>query len=196
MQYGHSLACAKGAQTAIGVDPYPQVRPTGNQIIHNMLSDDFFVYLAPPELVIDFAFIDGSHLFEDALRDFMNIEKHSHPRTVVVFDDVLPYNQEVGGRHMVPGHWAGDVWKVKPILDWVRNGSTLQSILVNTQPTGALLVWGLDPGNKDLPLAYPVARDTYLKVTEVPFSVTERQGAVSIEEAVRQLAQWWAENDQ
>ena len=36
---------------------------------------------------MDLAFIDGLHLFEFSLRDFMNVEKLAHPGSVVVFDD-------------------------------------------------------------------------------------------------------------
>ena len=38
------------------------------------------------------AFIDGMHLFEFALRDFINTERHCSPKAVIVFDDILPRN--------------------------------------------------------------------------------------------------------
>ena len=43
-------------------------------------------------MALDFAFIDGMHLSEFALRDFMNIEEHMDRAGVVVLDDVLPRN--------------------------------------------------------------------------------------------------------
>lgn len=189
VQYGRSLALATGAKQAIGIDPYPQLRPTGNQTIHAMTSDDFFGYTVDPDLTVDFAFIDGSHLFEDALRDFINIEQHSHAGTVVVFDDMLPYNDAVGGRQMVPGHWAGDVWKIHPILQWAR-GHSLAFVLVDTEPTGTMVVWGLDRQNHDLALAYSTVLDSYVDITEVPQDVVDRTQAVTPDRALDTLTQW------
>lgn len=195
VQAGLSLARAAGAKQAIGIDPYPQVRATGNQVIHTITSDDFFGYMADPDLVIDLAFIDGSHLFEDALRDFINIEQHSHKGTVVVFDDMLPYSDAVGGRQMVPGHWAGDVWKLYPILQWAR-GTSLACFLVDTDPTGTMLVFGLDRQNHDLALAYSTILDTYVQVTEVPQETIERVRAVSPATALGLLTDWWEADQQ
>lgn len=189
VQHGHSLALAHKAKKAIGVDPYPQVRPVRNQSIFTMTADDYFSYAVDANLLIDLAFIDGSHLFEDALRDFMNIEQHSHPGTVVVFDDVLPYNDGVGGRQMIPGHWAGDVWKVHPILQWAR-GQSLNCMLVDTDPTGTMLVWGLDRTNHDLQLAYSTILDSYTDIATVPEDVITRSTAPLPGQALAALAQW------
>lgn len=59
-------------------------------------SDDFF---ARPDAVnhfkgvpVDLAFIDGMHLSEFALRDFINIEPIMASTGAVIFDDVLPRN--------------------------------------------------------------------------------------------------------
>jgi Methyltransferase domain len=141
VQTGASLDLAIRADLAIGIDPEPLVSETGNQKIFKMLSKDYFVLHAPPEL-IDLAFIDGSHLFEDALLDFINVEEHCGPRSVVVFDDVLPYNQAIAERYQPPGDWTGDVWKVHPILMDYREDLTV--FLVDTQPTGSLVVMGFE----------------------------------------------------
>ena len=47
-------------------------------------SDAFFAsgFLGKLGIVPDFAFIDGMHLFEFALRDFINVEKHATADTV------------------------------------------------------------------------------------------------------------------
>lgn len=190
VQYGASLKLAHRAQTAIGIDPEPMVASFRNQTVYAATADDYFTYLAGPELRIDFAFIDGSHLFEDALRDFINIEQHSHKGTVVVFDDVLPYNDDVGGRRMVPGHWAGDVWKLEPILQWARANTGLQWSLVDTDPTGTMIVWGLDRDNQDLALAYATIRDKFLDVIRVPADVINRSNAVPPGAALELLRAW------
>lgn len=161
VQFGTSLALATGAQTAIGIDPRPLAHPSGNQQIFAMTADDYFQYYADPELSIDFAFIDGSHIFEDALRDFINVEMHSHENTVVVFDDMLPYNNDIAVRAPLPGDWTGDVWKLFPVLNKYR--PDLKIALVDTSPTGTMLVWGLDRKRTDLALAYGDILDDYAR---------------------------------
>ena len=58
------------------------------------------------EKSIDLAFIDGSHLFEDALRDFESVEKLSLPTSVIVFDDVLPRCPDEAARNRHTKAWA------------------------------------------------------------------------------------------
>ena len=43
---------------------------------------------------MDFAFIDGMHLFEFALRDFMNLERHCTPQSVIMVHDCYPTERE------------------------------------------------------------------------------------------------------
>lgn len=162
VQYGTSLNLAIHSATAIGIDPEPLILPTGNQVLYTMTSDCFFDKIReggttrtleadgkrwdhgvrrsiPP---VDLAFIDGMHLFEYALRDFCNIERYCHPRSVVVFDDVLPRNQ-YEARRLAPGDpvlgdWTGDVWKVHSFLQLLRPNLAFR--LVDTQPTGTMVV--------------------------------------------------------
>ena len=111
-------------------------------------SDDFFAReegLAhlPAELV-DLAFIDGLHLFEHVLRDFANVERHSHWGSVILIDDVLPRNvgeasRERGNRKA----WAGDVYSLTDAL--TRYRPDLLVLPLDTEPTGMLLVLGADP---------------------------------------------------
>lgn len=181
VQYGTSLSLAKHSKLAIGIDPSPLCNARGNQKIYSVTADDFFQYFYPDILdqKIDLAFIDGSHLFEDALRDFINIEHFSHEKTVVVFDDVLPYNQEIATRDIPPGDWTGDVWKLFPILTSQR--PNLEVHLVDTAPTGSMVVWNLDPRDDILPLSYPRFLDEYLETEQVPVEMIERKSAISPE---------------
>ena len=150
VQSGPSLALAEAAEVAIGIDPFPQVLPHNqrpNQRIIASTADDYFeaerkvrysgVSYVP--LRVDFVFIDGSHLFEDALHDFINVERHlRNPRSVVFFDDVLPYAQAIAERIQPPGDWTGDVWKVVETLRLHR--MDLELILIDVAPTGLLMV--------------------------------------------------------
>ena len=147
VQHGYSLQLAHGAQVAYGIDPNPLIHASGNQILFQMTSDEFFApdyYARPDPLRVDLAFIDGMHLVEYALRDFANIERYCHPRSVVAFDDVLPRNAHEARRvepgTPIVGDWTGDVWRVRAILNACRPTLTLR--LVDVQPTGLLLVTG------------------------------------------------------
>lgn len=190
VQYGTSLNLAVHSSTVIGIDPKPLVQARGNQQIYTMMSDEFFTYYMPPENKIDFAFIDGSHLVEDALRDFMNIEMHSHGKTVIVLDDVLPLTQDMTSRVMVPGHWTGDVWKITGILSRFR--PDLHLILADTEPTGTLVVLNLNSANQALPLQYSQIFEEYVELSthKVTSDILNRTLAQTPESVLQTVSRW------
>lgn len=161
VQTGRSMEQALAGRPdvqAFGVDPRPvpsRPMPPGTAL-YAMTSDDYFAGYGATELPgpVDLAFIDGMHLVEFCLRDFMGVEKLARPdgRTVAVFDDVLPYSAAIAGRVPLPGDWAGDCWKIWSILYGRR--PDLVTILVDVAPTGALVVLGLDPTNTVFPEGY------------------------------------------
>jgi predicted O-methyltransferase YrrM len=73
-------------------------------------SDEYFSRPDPLALTggqpFDLAFIDGLHLLEFALRDFINTERFSTPTSVIVFDDVLPRTVEEAAK--APPHQRVD----------------------------------------------------------------------------------------
>lgn len=191
VQYGTSLALAKCP--AIGIDPAPMLQGHFKDTrVFTMTSDQFFHDYDPVVDLfgddhLDLAFIDGMHLYEYALRDFMNVEEYSNPRTVVVLDDVLPYNAAIATREQPPGDWTGDVWKVPLILRTWR--PDLHTLLVDTEPTGTAVVFGLNPESKKLRNLYPTITLDYVTTWEdVPEPVLSREGAVSAEEALLAVA--------
>ena len=97
---------------------------------------------------LDLAFIDGMHLFEFALRDFMNVERFSRWSTVVVLDDMLPRGVDEAARDRHTSDWAGDVYKVGLVLREHR--PDLIVVPVDTQPTGVIVVLGADPTSRVL----------------------------------------------
>lgn len=178
VQFGSSLDLAKEADVAIGIDPYALCTPKGNQVIFSMTSDNYFEENDDPRTPVDMAFIDGMHLFEYAMRDFINIERRSTHRSVIVFDDILPYNQAIAAREQPPGDWTGDVWKVYYLLKWHRPNLVLT--LVDLFPTGALVVTDLDPGDttlRNIPITWE-AGDI------VPGEILLRENAISAAAAV------------
>jgi hypothetical protein len=154
VQYGQSLVLAGAADMAIGIDPEPLLfaapqNQLPNQSIFKMTSDDFFRH-SPGDLVlppVDLAFIDGSHLFEDAMCDYVNVQKHMRPKGVIVFDDVLPYSQDIATRVQPPGDWTGDVWKCFFILETMHRRGRIVTppILVDTWPTGTMVLLDVEP---------------------------------------------------
>lgn len=190
VQSGASLALAQHSKVAIGIDPAPVLSvglPPWATVLHST-SDEFFT-LGAPKLPrtwpVNLAFIDGMHLWEYALRDFMNIEKYSTPDTVVVFDDVLPYNQEIAARKQPPGDWTGDVWKLWYILTSYR--PDLDVTLVNTAPTGLMVVQGLDPDSDALQAAWTMIKLAWGDGPWVPEEIINRSKAVIPELVLGQI---------
>ncbi|HYP44620.1 MAG TPA: class I SAM-dependent methyltransferase [Propionibacteriaceae bacterium] len=152
VERGISMALAKCP--AVGIDPAFSIQAElNNQVtLFRTTSDEYFNRpdpLAPTGgKPFDLAFIDGLHLFEFALRDFINTERHSSPRGVIVFDDVLPRSIDEAARERHTFAWTGDVYPVLAVLERYR--PELIVLPVRTRPTGLLLVMGLDPDNSVL----------------------------------------------
>ncbi len=130
---------------------------------------------------LDLAFVDGLHVFEYALRDFMNVERFSRWTTVIVFDDMLPRNVDEAARDRHTGDWAGDVYKVIPVLRELRPDLVL--IPVDTTPTGVLVVLGADATSTVLREHYDeiVARWVAPDPQVIPTDILERRIAVDPE---------------
>jgi hypothetical protein len=191
VQSGASLALAQGTVTAIGVDPHPALSvgvPFWAKI-HEQTSDEFFTLTAKRVLKdpIDLAFIDGMHLWEFALRDFMNIEKFASPDGTIVFDDVLPYNREIATREQPPGDWTGDVWKVVKILEGWRPDLNLR--LVDAKPTGLLVIRNLDPDSQKLKRNWASINENYGPL-ELPDDILDRRHAQDSDAVLS-----WVEDD-
>jgi hypothetical protein len=152
VRFGHSLALARCR--AVGIDPAYLIEAelSGEVHLKRTTSDEYFT--RPDCLDVtggqpfDLAFIDGMHLFEFGLRDFINTEEHSSPWSVAIFDDVLPRNVPEAARERHTGSWTGDVFPIIEVLRRYR--PELVTVLVDTAPTGLMFVLGLDPSNTTL----------------------------------------------
>ena len=151
---GKTIALAAPETHAVGVDPQPKIAvPLGpNVTIVPATSDDFF---ARPELTaalggrpIDFAFIDGMHHFEYALRDFIGIERLADPRAVVLLHDCYPLDRLTAERERRSVFWSGDCWRTVLALKKYRPDLAISTIA--TAPTGLVLVRRLDPASRVL----------------------------------------------
>lgn len=182
---GQSLALARAR--AIGIDPGYSITAaiSCDVSLFRTTSDEYFAQpepLAPfSGTPVDLAFIDGMHLFEYAFRDFINVEQVSRPGSVIVFDDVFPRTVVEAAREQQTKSWTGDVYKIVEVLRQYRPELILT--LVDTWPTGLLLVTGLDPGSRVLKDRYDEIVEKYVTddPQDVPSSVLSRDGAVAPE---------------
>ncbi len=155
---------------SIGVDPFFTIKNGLRCDVHLVreTSDGFFARPAPLEHfdqpVADLAFIDGMHLAEYALRDFINTERYTHPSSVLVLDDMLPRHPDEAGRNRALGRargaWTGDVYKVTEALRELR--PDLVVLEVDTTPTGTVVVLNPDADSDVLPRAYDDLVEAYV----------------------------------
>jgi hypothetical protein len=190
VQTGGSLALAEAAGVAIGIDPhldhFAQQFRRPNQRLFEQTADDYFGCMSCERPTIDLAFIDGSHLFEDALRDFIYVQRHSGPDTIVVFDDVLPYSQDIAWRVQPPGDWTGDVFKIPAVLAEYQPDLDLR--LVDVAPTGALVVTGLNVNDVTLGKKYDrIAADWHAR-HYVPDEILARTNAAQPDKVLADIA--------
>lgn len=157
---GASLACFDCE--AIAIDPefrFEENYCPRSDVVHlyRMELDVFFYgdYLRRlNRATVDVLFIDGSHLFEQALSDFANSERVCSSSSVILVHDCFPQVAEMAQRewnrddrivkelrHM----WCGDVWKLLYCLRQYR--PDLKSAYLDCQPSGLAVFWGLDPAN-------------------------------------------------
>ena len=165
---GRSLTLALPGTACVGIDPEPSLRypaPRGSRIFAET-SDEFFdrhdlatLFGGVP---VDLAFIDGMHLFEYALRDFMNLERSAHPEATILIHDCLPVDAVSAGRDRSPYPWSGDVWRLILLLREQR--PELEVSVVDWPPTGVGVVRGLDPHSTLLADRYDELVERYLAV--------------------------------
>ncbi len=151
---GHSLSLAHPAARCLGIDPAADIRcdvPRHTTILATT-SDEAFASGDVDRFLdgeaLDLVFIDGLHLFEQALRDFVNVEARCHPDSVVLVHDCLPIDADTSARDRTTAVWSGDVWKVVAALRAHRRDLTV--VTIDASPTGLGLVTGLDSSSTRL----------------------------------------------
>jgi hypothetical protein len=180
---GHSLRLARGP--AIGIDPKMRLEgpePTSADLYH-VTSDEFFGCHADGAIgrPLDLAFIDGLHLFEYALRDFVNVERRASRCGLIIVDDIFPNHPVQASRFRRSRSWTGDVWRLLICLSEQRPDLVL--LPLDCWPTGLLLIAGLDPTNRVLSEQYiPIARRYLSEYPDVPPALIHRAGALPPED--------------
>jgi hypothetical protein len=152
---GKSLVLAGDRTTAIGIDPKLLVPPgiQSRAKLYEMTSDDFFSRhdlleeLHAPRLAL--AFIDGLHLFEQVLKDFIHVERYADKETVILIHDCLPVTRLAAAREPHKRMWSGDVWKIIPCLRQYRPDLSVR--VIPARPSGLGVISGADPKSSLLP---------------------------------------------
>lgn len=179
----------------VGVDPAYAVNKELNCTVSlfRTTSDEYFSRpdpLGPTDgIPFDFAFIDGLHIFEFALRDFINTERYCSPKSVVILDDILPRDVDEAARLRHTNAWTGDVY---PLIEvFARYRPELTVVPIGTTPTGMLLVLGVDPRNTVLSDNYDAIMAEFRNPDPqpVPSDLMDRLSVVAPERALR--AAFW-----
>jgi hypothetical protein len=156
---GKSLRLARPVTRVLGLDPAPRLKkpPTANTRIYAETSDAFFAHHDVIALLggarLDLALIDGMHQFEFALRDFINLERLCHRRSVVLVHDCYPLDERSAARERSTGFWTGDVWRMLLLLLKYRPDLSIQTLAAS--PSGLGLILNPDPDSRLLAEAYP-----------------------------------------
>jgi Methyltransferase domain len=189
VQEGLSLCQALDGTPCIGVDPKPVIpRALPATRIYELTSDEFFAQYDLSDLLggqMELAFIDGLHLFEQVLRDFLHLESHSGPRAVILLHDCLPFDEATSSRERTTDFYSGDVWKAALALR--RTRPELEMTTVRTAPTGLCMVSGLDATSRRLEEELPEIVATHRDLDfgyysahreEMPPDIPSEEGAV------------------
>lgn len=160
---GHSLALAHCP--TIGIDPRFSLDPKFGLdapdrqppvFLYKMTSDDFFDEHDPLGILgvasIDFMFLDGMHQSDFLLRDIINSERYAGRDSIIALHDCMPIDIAMTLSKteraatpfpvVYPNFWAGDVWRVVPIL--MKYRPELSIHCMNAHPTGLVLITNLD----------------------------------------------------
>ena len=171
---GRTLTLALPGTRCVGIDPEPRLErpPRHGQQVFAQTSDEFFATHDLRDVLggapLDLAFIDGMHHFEFALRDFINLERASHPETTVLIHDCLPESEEGAARERTTVLWSGDVWRLIVLLRDRR--PDLDVSVVDWPPTGLGVVRGLDRRSTALSDHYDEIVGHYL---DMPYSALD-----------------------
>lgn len=157
----------------IAVDPafrLIQDVTTSKRIVHlfQMTSDSFFAtdFANRNNIELDVAFLDGMHNFEFLLRDFIGTERISRSTATIFMHDCIPANRIQARREYASNKsrfWAGDVWKLLPILRQYRPHLRIE--VLDLAPTGLVSVRNLDPSSSALKNNYEAILAEYTSLT-------------------------------
>lgn len=169
VESGASLALVQAASQVIAIDP----NPLGNPLevcgaparLFRQTSAAFFASVPDGcglERGFNLAFIDGDHRFESVLEDFIALERHAAPESVVLLHDTLPLTESTSGSVRNTGFYTGDTWKMVPCLRALR--PDLHMVTLPVAPSGLTVITGLNPQSTLLQERLPLIRQAYRRL--------------------------------
>jgi len=171
---GQSLSYARPPTRAVAVDPEPKINAPLKAETH-IFCETSDVFFAEHRLVpllnnqpLALAFIDGLHVFQQSLKDFMCVESLCGPRSVVLIHDTVPLDELTQRPDRQRKFYTGDVWKTVLCLKHYR--PDLDIFTIATPPTGLTVVTGLDPTSRILTDRFEEAVGRFI---ETSFSALE-----------------------
>ncbi|MEM6310143.1 MAG: glycosyltransferase [Pseudomonadota bacterium] len=192
--FGKSLEIA--TCSSIAVDPNFAVRrpilgDKPNLHCLAMTSDDFFAsgFTSAINAKVDLAFLDGMHLFEFVLRDFMNTEALMTTNGTIVLHDVIPIGFHATRRtwdKTQTNAWTGDVWKIIPALRKFR--PDLQIDVLDAKPSGLAVISNLDPASTALQDQYDDILAEFIEFDVTPASLETIVETLAIQDTAAFIA--------
>jgi glycosyltransferase involved in cell wall biosynthesis len=188
VEHGQSLARVRPPTRAIGVDPKPRLTFVLSAETHVFAetSNAFFARRGLDPLLsgkpLSIGFIDGLHLFEQALKDFIHIEAYCGPRSIILLHDTLPLDEATQSRDRDTKFHTGDVWKTVLCLKHYR--PDLDILTIATPWSGLTVVAGLDPDSRVLETQYQEAVDRFI---DTPYAAV----AQDMDTALNRVANDW-----
>jgi glycosyltransferase involved in cell wall biosynthesis len=186
---GQSLSLVCPPTIAIGVDPRPQITfPTrAESHIFPETSDEFFAQNRLAALLagrpLGVGFIDGLHLYEQALKDFIHLEAHCGPRSMILIHDTVPLDEATQSRNCDTQFHTGDIWKIVLCLKHYRRD--LDVFTIATPLTGLTVVTGFNVESRAFSDSYEEAVSRFVNK---PFSDIES----NLESELNMVANDWA----
>lgn len=147
---GESLFLADPSTRCVAIDPDPRLPEMRENVEVNVTTSDKFFYneeRAESIRGFDLAFIDGDHSFEQAARDFTNLERLAGPHSIIAIHDVIPMDERTATPTPETSFHTGDVWQLMAGI--VAYRPDLVALTVACPPSGLGLVGRFNPPPAD-----------------------------------------------
>jgi hypothetical protein len=193
---GDTLALAECS--SIAIDPNLEINQDvigakASCLFFQIGSDAFFSSYDPKLLLggpIDMALIDGRHLFEYVLRDFINVERSMKTNSVLLLNECIPTDAHIcrrrfedetfAGESSHSDWWTGDVWKAVVTLKTVRPDLRIHAF--NAPPTGLVAITNFNPASKVLAERYFDITTQFRKMSLQQYGVEKYMQELGIED--------------